>query len=456
MQLPFGSYRRNVPGAAQRLVNVMAEATPQGKGPTSLIRTPGIRAHKEPGSGAGRGLGLHDNKLYAVSGTKLYQVPKWNVGGAPVLIGSIPGTARCRLASNTISLAVLSKPNLYALTAGVLAQVVDADYTARGANSMAFFDGYLVFTEPDSPNHFSSDLYSLNFDGLKFSVAEGTPDDLVDSIVNQREWVLAGKKSLERWYNSGADNYPFEKMSGGDVPIGCLGGLALNDNAEHFHANDNTLRRLNGQTAERFSTHAVEEKLRTYTGQAVGFSYVSEGHLIYVVTWADQATWCFDATTGEFHERMSTGQNDWRVVDAIEIDGVTYVQDKATGKVGVLDPTCFDEWGQTLRAEWTYPTIYDHGRILFHTHFELIIETGVGLAAGQGSDPEVMLEFSDDGGKTWLAAETRTIGQIGEYSWRVMWHELGSSVQRVYRCSVSDPVKVVVSDTRAAAEPGDS
>lgn len=416
-----------------------------------------MRAHKDVGAGPGRGLGEYDGKLFAVSGTRLYQVPLSGSAAAASNLGSIPGTQRCSMASNTIVLGIVAAPSLYTWNGTAVAQVTDTDFTSRGALKIGFIDGYFVFPEPNSGRHFSSDLYAVTFDALKFATAEMKPDILVDMLVNQRQISYFGKKSTELWYNAGLDNYPFEKMSGGDIELGCLGGTALQDNAEWFLANDKTYRRLAGQTGLKVSTHAVEEKIETYTNldQCFAFSYTIEGHLVVVVTFPEQATWCFDVTTGEWHERQSYGRNDWRVCDALEIDGVTYVQDTVTGKVGILDPNTFDEWGQTLRGECTYPSVYSRGTNLFFNMFELIMRTGVGLPAGQGSAPAVMLECSDDGGMTWWTAENRNIGAIGNYHTRVFWHELGSSHDRIFRVSISDPVRFELFDTRVAAEPGE-
>jgi hypothetical protein len=80
----------------------------------------------------------------------------------------------------------------------------------------------------------------------------------------------------------------------------------------------------------------------------------------------------------------------------------------------------------------------------------------VGLTTGQGSAPLIMLEYSNDGGRTFPARCQREVSvRIGRYEDRVVWQSLGSSrVGRVYRAAVSDPVKVVIRDTQAEVEGG--
>lgn len=62
----------------------------------------------------------------------------------------------------------------------------------------------------------------------------------------------------------------------------------------------------------------------------------------------------------------------------------------------------------------------------------------------QGEDPKLMLEWSDDNGATWSNQRTASLGKVGEYQTRVKFHRLGQSRNRVFRISISDPVKRVI------------
>jgi len=76
---------------------------------------------------------------------------------------------------------------------------------------------------------------------------------------------------------------------------------------------------------------------------------------------------------------------------------------------------------------------------------QLDCETGVGLNDGQGSDPQVMLRWSDDGGHTWSNEHWVSIGKIGQYGKRAIWRRLGMTLKlrdRVYEISGTDPVKI--------------
>jgi hypothetical protein len=90
-----------------------------------------------------------------------------------------------------------------------------------------------------------------------------------------------------------------------------------------------------------------------------------------------------------------------------------------------------------------------------HNSFQLDMEVGVGLdGTTQGTDPQVMLQWSDDGGHTWSNERWADIGKIGKRRTRVIWRRLGSSRDRVYRVMVSDPIKVVLIGAELDVEEG--
>jgi hypothetical protein len=79
------------------------------------------------------------------------------------------------------------------------------------------------------------------------------------------------------------------------------------------------------------------------------------------------------------------------------------------------------------------------------------METGVGLDGSvQGSDPQIMLRFSKDGGHTWSsemwAGMGKKIGGIGDFKKRVIWNRLGSFRDCVFEVKVTDPVDLTMYD----------
>jgi hypothetical protein len=456
IRLPFHSYRlRSTPASSARLVNCYAEALPpDAKTPVLLSRAPGIKQWTTVGNGPIVAMHAALGSLFVVSGSKLYEVDS---NASATELGSIGTPGNVDIDSNGDTVVVVNEPDAYYWDGSDFGQITDSDFTSRGAGDVEFLDNYLLFREPNSGRFFSSDLSdATSFDALNFATAEGFPDDLVGLKVDHRQVILFGSETVEIWDNTGVSGFPFERSLNGLVEIGCINGrtIAKQDQSVFWLANDFTVRRLNGATAVRISQHAVEQFIvNATTRSAVGYAYSQDGHLFYVLSFPEGA-WVYDVTTNEWHERRTYGRDDWIAGCYAQVYDLKLVGDKTSNKIGYFDTETYTEFGGTQRAEWTYQPIYADGRNAFHDRLEMILETGVGLTTGQGSEPEIMLEYSDNGGRTWASLPNRNIGAIGEYDKRVVWHRLGSSRARVYRASISDPVKLAVTDTQILVRGG--
>ena len=86
------------------------------------------------------------------------------------------------------------------------------------------------------------------------------------------------------------------------------------------------------------------------------------------------------------------------------------------------------------------PAVFaDHAQIEFAA-LEVFLQSGLGTASGQGSDPQVMLRSSNDGGQTWGNERSGSAGAQGAYTTRVRFRRLGASRDRVFEVSVTDPI----------------
>lgn len=456
LNLPVHSYKlRSAVASPARLVNCYPEALPpDAKTRMILTRAPGITELVAPGNGPIRGLHSAFGDLFVVSGGELYRISRT---GAQTPLGLIGGSGGVSMSHNTDYVVVVAEPNAYYSDGSTIdgaLQITDPDFTARGAKYVKFVDNFMLFLEPDTGRFFWADLGSAtSFDSLNFATAEGSPDNLVGIEVDHRQVLLMGEETGEIWQ---FDGETFVRAINGFFEIGCFNGdtLAKLDNSIFWLASDYTIRRLNGVTPQRVSTHAVEQFLTTVDmTTARAFSYTQDGHVFYVITFST-GCWAYDATTGEWAERASY-PNDYYVWKfQASAHGREYVGDSLSNSVGYFDPTNYTENGEVQLMEWTYQPVYAENKRAIHDRLEIVLETGVGLVTGQGSDPEIMLEYSDDGGRTFQSLPNRKIGALGEYETQVVWNNCGSSGNRVYRGSISDPVKAVISDTILDARGG--
>jgi hypothetical protein len=93
---------------------------------------------------------------------------------------------------------------------------------------------------------------------------------------------------------------------------------------------------------------------------------------------------------------------------------------------------------------------------VFYEFLQVQFQPGVGLVSGQGSDPKIMLRWSDDGGSTWSSYYNIPIGKIGAFKNRATKRQMGFARDRVYEVTITDPVRAVIISAEIIAEAGDS
>jgi hypothetical protein len=464
MQTPIlgSSYvARSVNAADNRMVNLFPEIVPDGgKQPAFLQRAPGLRELVRLPTGPVRGLWTYGDYAYAVSGNKFYKIASdWTY----VEKGTVTGTSPVNMVDNGIQLFIADGANGYIYNANtdVFAQITDPDF--YGAVGVGFIDGYFVFNQPNSQKFWVTSLYDgTSVDPLDFASAEGSPDNLVTLIVDHREVWLFGTNSVEVWYNAGLPDFPLARIQGAFNEIGCQAAysVAKLDNALFWLGKDargnGIVYRSKGYTGERVSTHAVEWQIQQYTTleDAVAYTYQQDGHAFYVLNFPTaNTTWVFDVSTGVWHERAGWEDNQFtRHLGQCQMNFANeiVIGDYVTGVLYAYDMNVYSEAGAVqkwLRSWRALPTGQNDLKRTAQHSLQLDCESGVGLATGQGSNPQVMLRWSDDGGHTWSSEHWKSMGQIGQYGKRVIWRRLGMTQKirdRVYEVSGTDPVKIAI------------
>lgn len=458
MRIPFGtqSYRLAdaVTLAAQRMVNCYLEAAPPGSESPFYVRfCHGIKSWTTAGNGPLRGGFIRNNTLFVVSGTKAYRVSS---GGTATELGTIPGGGFVDMAGDETNVLFIADEDGYYWNGSTLAKITDPDWP--GAAWCEYLDGYFIIGPPDSGSFYvTANRNPADINALDFISAEKYPDDIVTGIVDHGELIVFGRESFEVFYNSGNADFPLDRVPSGHGEVGCASrhGPAKLDNSVFFPGHDGVVYRLNGYVPERISTHAVEQAIQKAADRDFrGMAWTEGGHKFYALTCED---FCFvyDVTTQMWHERESYGQSEWRPLFILRAYDKWIVGDSTSNKLGELDAETFTEWGDVLRASCTSPPITADNKRVIHSRLELIFETGVGTATGQGSDPQVMLRFSDDRGRTWSSEYWRSLGRQGEYTTRVVFHRLGQSRGRIYEWAISDPVpRTLIAATTEAVSGG--
>lgn len=453
---------RSVNAADNRMINLFPEIIPEGgKEPAFLNRAPGLKLKVSVGLGPIRGMWEFNGTLYVVSRDKLY---KLDSSYTATLLGTVAGTSGpVSMADNGTQLFVACNgPSfIYNSQTTAFAQITDSDFP--GAVTVAYLDGYFVFNEPNSQKIWITSLLDgLSVDPLDFASAEGSPDGVVGIIADHREIWVFGTNSVEVWYDSGNADFPLSRIQGAFNELGCAApySIAKMDNGLFWLGKDargqGIVYRANGYTGQRISTHAVEWQIQQYENMsdAIGYTYQQDGHSFYVLIFpqADR-TWVYDVATQAWHERAGFVKGEFtrhRSNCQAFFQGEVLVGDYQNGNVYSLDLEDYSDNGSIqkwLRSWRALPTGQNNLKRSAQHSLQLDCETGVGLNLGQGSDPQVMLRWSDDGGHTWSNEHWVSIGKIGEFYRRAIWRRLGMTMKlrdRVYELSGTDPVKIAI------------
>ncbi len=337
----------------------------------------------------------------------------------------------------------------------------------ENAIKVIWIDGYFVFIQADSGNFYVSDWNSLNVDPLSFAVAEGDPDNILSVISNHRDLIMLNERSTEIYVNTGNADFPFERIQGGFIEKGLLASdsVAKIDGKVYWLARNEfgqgEIVRLQGMVPQRISTHAVEEKIASYASpeDATAYTYQHEGHLFYVINFAE-ATWCFDAKTEQWFEMASLlsgalQRHRLNYLKFFPLLGIHIAADYETNKIYKLNDEVYLFGTEPIVRERVFPHISASGKFMRCNALRIDMEVGVGLnGTVQGSDPKVMLKWSDDDGRTWSNERTASIGKIGETSKRVIFWRLGSYKKRIYKLRVTDPIKLNISSVEVDIEVG--
>jgi hypothetical protein len=444
---------------ASRCINLYPEASGSGTSKTiaMLVGCPGTVLFAQLVGGGIRGVIRFSKTVsYVVAGSNVYSV---TTTGASVLIGTVDaGTDPVSMASNGTVIMMVTGPNGYVITpaASTVVQIIDPDFF--GADRVDYIDGYFVFNKTNTSQFQITSLLGTAIDPLDFATAEGAPDLLLSLIVDHREVWLFGETSTEVFFNSGNPDFPFERIQGAFIQQGVAAKNSparVGNSVAWLTANEEGQGMVviaAGYQTTRISTHALEFAIGGYSriDDAIGFGYQAEGHEFYMLTFPTaNATWVYDVATQLWHERAwrdpaDGSLNRHRAQCVMNFAGRIIVGDWNLPQLFQLDLNTYTDNGAVMPAIRQVPHAASGDNVwqFFHKLW-IDMETGVGLNSGQGSDPQVMLTWSDDGGHDFPAANERwaSAGKVGEFKRRVNFRRLGKSRDRVFRITVTDPVK---------------
>jgi hypothetical protein len=345
----------------------------------------------------------------------------------------------------------------YDFETNVLAPVV------KGASFGGFIDSYFVVLDPST----STLKVSQSFDGFQWDPTQvyqrsRAGDKWLSMAVTSNNIWLIGTQTGEVWVGTGNDEARFAPYTPVFLETGVIAAdtmIRVSSDTMMWVAQDKDgagyVVRTNGYQPEKVSTIAVDYSIQHLStiSDGAAFSYQQEGHIFYVVSFpAAKTTWVFDLTTQEWHRRgywdpNLLGFTVYRpqchafAFGGVHGLGLNLVGDRSSGRIMAMAPQVgTDMDGAVIRRMRQAPHLTDRDQEVTFDRLQMDMDVGEGLAAGQGSDPTMMLVYSNNGGNTWGHELWRSAGKQGDYRIQVVWSRLGTAKQRVFRLVVTDPV----------------
>jgi hypothetical protein len=456
---------------AQECVNFFTHIDQEGGvSVLSLRATPGLKEWCDTGEYAEvRGTHGFGKILYAVVGKYVYRVD--SDGNSMVCTGTLETVSGVvSIDHNTTQVMIVDGVFGYIVTETTVTKITDEGFCKDSSDNtytpkmVTYQDGYFIVSAEGTNIQFYSTLDDgTSWDSTENFTAEAYPDNTVAVFSDHRDVFVFGGKVLEPFYNSGGDPV-FVRKPGTiqEVGLGARFSVAQLDNSLFFLTDKYQVARLQGYSPKAISNRAVEYQIAKYSNksEAIGMGINIEGNSFYTLTFpSDDATWCFNAATGVWNQLMSFPSpydHKWRGNCYAHFNDKHIIGDYKNGKLYEWDFDTYKENSNLIRRVRTAKAVKEDGKTLFHHQLEIFLEAGVGVITGQGSDPQAMLQWSDDGGHTWSSEVWRSAGKIGAKNWRAVWNRLGSSRQRNYRLIVTDPVKWVITGANLEVELGAS
>jgi uncharacterized protein (TIGR01370 family) len=251
------------------------------------------------------------------------------------------------------------------------------------------------------------------FDPLDFAAMDAQANEMVAAVSVHRNLWLIGTNSYEIWINTGGDgtfagSFPFQVYyPGAFANWGCCAKYSIAGivNQLFWLSQDKfghgMVMRADNLAAKRITTHAIEVAIAGYPTitDAIAYTYQQEGHNFYVISFPSAngdrgATWAYDDTTGEWHERCYIDSNGIEYmhlcVAAASAYGNVYAGDWRNGNIYTFDLNNYTDNGMPIKRVRSFPHQIDlqaNRRVMYH---QLIAQMEVGSSTASGSTQSVV------------------------------------------------------------------
>lgn len=448
----------------QRRLNCYYETREDGdKAKVVIYGTPGLKFFASAGTTDDpvRGILGTPLNLYYVTYNRFYI---HDVALFPINTSS----GSCSLAFNPSQVLLTDGLSGYVLTLATQSFAQISGAFPNGANTITQVSGFFVAEQPGSQQFWVSNFNDgTTWNPLAFASASSYSDNILAVDNLSGNLIIFSELHTEFWQNAGLTPQPFVPIlsAANEFGLAAVFSRAHVDQTIIFLAQTREgqvqVVQLNGYNATVVSTQDLDFIINGFdiTSDAIAMSYEMNRHKFYQISFpSGNRSFLYDCSTKLWSE-VQTGISPSPVRHAGNFSalfgGKTVITDYAHAFLYIFSDDYFvddttlhltEEVSQPIQREIiTRHILSDFNRIRISLLY-LDMETGVGLQNGQGNNPQVMLQYSKDNGRTWGAERWVSVGMVGQYITRVLWRRFGSTRDATFKLRMTDPVKFVITD----------
>jgi hypothetical protein len=482
---PTGSFPgRRTHESAGRLINAYAE--PLGPGavsPAKIVSSAGMLKFSDALATVSvgpplvtvalegyRGAILVGSTLYAAFNGILVTMGE---GGAATKFADLSGTDRVQFSRNNKQPTpdvVVTRSDAgpsYLCTSPTLTEINTPDISEI---TNTFMDGYTFYGAASGRIQASGINDAATFNALDFTNAQAKAGQLRRLIAYDQHLFAFCETWTEVYRNvANPEGFPFNRIAvinrGLIAPFAVAGYQDGFGKALVWVGDDSGVHVLNGYEATRISTPDVDRDIEALEDKSSieCQCYITSGAAFIVVSSAEW-TWEFNLTTQGWNERVSRLKSGlqlprWRSTgDSVFAFNRWLVGDTHSGKLVEVTSDTRQEDDAPLVMRIESAPVHDFPRGMNVPRVDLNFAPGTGRAPGRDpieTDPQVAIEWSDDGGLHWSNPLLRKIGRQ-DTNPEVTVLRTGRTAQqgRRWGLEVSDPVDISLlgGDMTAEAE----
>lgn len=405
----------------QRTKNMIAVPSPNSLTDTAaLYSMPGLKLWSTGTAGQydrGIHIRLFKGKAYKVSGTGLYS---FDSAGVQTLVGSIGGGDLVSMEDNGTVLVIVAGGTAYEYDGTTLSTLT----LSFSPVQIAFLNSKFIMLASDQLVYVAN-VGATTFDPVNSFKAESLPDELIGIKVFNQLLFNFGSETVEPWEDVGAGNPPLARANGAiieSVGLANKDAVCETSDALYFLGYDKIPYRVVNFQAQKLTTQnpGIAELFAGYNKDTASLECVDiYGQYTIIFQFpTDKKVWAFVQETNLWHE-LDHGLHSelWKGKTARRLFDKTLVGDRENGDIYELDTETYQNDSVAMVRERVFrpmagETVGSIRALIQMKMIQFAVETGVGVS---DSNPQMMVSYSTDGGRSFGNERWLSLGEEGDY-----------------------------------------